>query len=369
MMNNKTKRPVVVLKRKKKQQQIMPQMSLSAGLKTATNLANTIKKSISGANSKHAVTKHDIEYANALTDPHSSTAASLPVGVTSPHQPLKITLLSKGVTNETGKGWAVLFPASGVCNDVPFIHFTNGPTASPNVTPTGAADTDVAYSTSSYTANQFTGAYSKEFRIVAACLSIRYLGTTLNAAGRCICLEFPNLGMGNVNGGGLIGLNIDTAVNAMVYKEYTFRDNKWHHVTRMPSSPFDDDRQLWNSAQSRFQYPLNTQTSQSTFDSIARLGCFIAAEPNQPFEIKASVHFEVYGFNVPITRLIPSNEKFVKEVRETAKAIRFKDNTTPDHSVEKNATSKGGWFQNLKSFGKKVLPLIPEILPVVMSLL
>lgn len=357
----KTKRPVIVKRRT--QPKSKPADTLHKAVAAIKKIQSSSKALVPLSREKEKnISKEEFLYGTTYGDPFLNVPASIPAKPTMPHQPLITRGRATFVTNSNGIAWAILRPACTAINDFSCVTY-NAPGGSSDVpifNINNIISADSPYSTSDYNIGSID--FAKKFRIVSIGMRMKYTGTMFNASGRVYTFQtYPGI-QGDYNSDGAIGMTPNILQSLGNFKENTFRDSRWHTVTKHVQQPEDFIWQGYNPESQHFQYILNQAANQVSYDDIYTMGILVFAEPNQPVELEFQSHLEITGSSLPTRKLIKTNENFVHKVADAYMQRRFKNKTTPDHSVGKSPSAKGGFLEILKEGARAVLPLIPEIL-------
>jgi len=337
----------------------LPSTNPVSTIKTIQNMSNNLVKNVSkmGGNEITA-SKDDIRWASLYSDPFLDKPGSLPALPTLPHQQLVSKITAVATTNEFGYGWVMLRPAGAVANDFPCLYASKAGSANyPSILASDSYVSDSPYGNVDFTPG--TGTNGKSFRIVSMGLRVRYIGTTLNAAGTAFTFQLTPGEQGPYDGG-VVNFTPQIIRAYGNYKEKSFRGSEWHTVTRHILRA--EDFLYQNLTNESYTYLVNTTAGQYSFDNTNTMCILIKCEPNQPFELEMKGHFEIYGPNLSYRTLINANEKFVNNVKHAYAKKRFQDISTKDHSVGIKATDPGGWWPTVKTVLSEGVKLIPSLI-------
>lgn len=334
--------------------------SYTPGSNNASGGMSTFSK---GADSLLKMSVDTIRFASVYSDPFLNTPASLPVLPLLSHQRIIASCSGNGLTNSSGNGWIVACVANGVVNEQPTCCFSNGPTCPNDMTFSGT-DIGQGFTNSIFASTDFSSSslQGKQMRPVAYGVQIRYLGTTLNAAGAVYSAEIEPKGTGLA----WFGDDVNVLKQNPAYKEQTFRDKRWHSITRHIQSQQDYAYQTFNEAGYWEYAEINGTTSPGSFDEQFNICQYITAQPNQPFEWRIQGHYEVVGERLMTRQVSKSDRKNVEDIVSIYKENRNKDIVTKDHSVGIQPTDTGGWFDLLKKGAQTLLPIVPEVIAMLL---
>jgi hypothetical protein len=305
-------------------------------------------------------------FAHVYSNPFVEQSARLPAFPLVNSQLTRVYASGKGVLNSNGNGYIAITPGPLIFNDKTSIAYTSGPTAPDGMSFGPATDISDAATNSEFATSDFVLEASnsnKTFRPVAVGIRVRNIGTTLNSAGTCYCLQMnPKTPTDN-----LLGFVVSDFKTYPGFKEYSFRDSKWHSLTRHITASEDMQYQGWNTDATLVTYSNNDlSTSPASFDNAGNMGIYMSANPNQPFEWEVVGHFEVIGPHLNRRSIARANSSGVEMVTNAFSAARHQDTVTPDHSVDTPPEQKGGWIDWIKKTAETVLPMIPSILAMIL---
>jgi len=328
-------------------------------IQTMKNMSDSLVKNVSKMGSNEvAVTKDAIRWATLYADPFLDKPGSLPALPTLPHQQLVTKISAVATTNAAGYGWVMLRPACAVINDFQCIWASKAGSANyPSVLDSDFYTADSPFSKTDFTAG--TGTNGKSFRIVTLGLRVRYIGTTLNAAGTAFTFQLTPGEQGPWDGG-VVNFTPQIIRAYGNYKERSFRGSEWHTVTRHILRA--EDFLYQNVTNDNFTYLLNTQSGQVSFDNTNTMCILIKCQPDQPFELEMKAHFEIYGPNLSYRTLIKADDEFVDNVKHAYAKKRFQDISTKDHSVGIKPTDAGGWWPTVKTVLQEGVKLVPSLI-------
>lgn len=293
-------------------------------------------------------------FGRVYMNPFETYGARLPVLPIYATKMLRTTCSGSGILNQDGFGWIACSPAQGIGHDYPVVRYSNNSASPPHIEYTGSIGSAAAkgpYTIPTFDANTEN---SLAFRIVAAGVRVRNVGTTLNSAGTVV--------MGQTNPRfDLTGYSIDDIKTIEGYKEGKFSDRSWHAVTRHVTTREDlDYQQNWNGVGGQFR---TTPGGVTTNENNMYMGIMITGTPLQPFEWEFVGHYEVMGPNLEQRSLVPSDTTGVENIVSHASFMRHRDNYTPDHLAPKNggATAPSGLTSFLKSAFQKAQPIAQAV--------
>jgi len=281
-------------------------------IKTIRDMSNSLVKNVSkmGGNEVTA-SKDDIRFASLYGDPFLDKPGSLPALPTLPHQQIVTKISAVATTNEFGYGWVMVRPAGAVANDFPCLYASKAGSANyPSVLVADSYVTDSPFQNVDFTAGTSTN--GKSFRIVSMGLRVRYIGTTLNAAGTAFTFQLTPGEQGPFDGG-VVNFTPQIIRAYGNYKEKSFRGPEWHVLTRHILRA--EDFLYQNLTNDNYTYLVNNTSGQVSFDNTNTMMILIKCEPNQPFELELKGHFEIYGPNLSYRTLINANDEFVNTVK------------------------------------------------------
>lgn len=286
-------------------------------------------------------------FAKVYTDPFSTDSARIPVFPIVSSSLERYYATGKGSTNANGNGWITCAPLYCATQDAGGIEYSNAGSGDGVSSGFVGSATNSPHPISSF--YTITGNYS--VRVVAFGIRVRYLGSTLNAAGSVLAAQMSPLG----DSAG--GETYDTTKQLPGFKEYTFRDQKWHSTTRHIEATQDTFFCEYDKDSSRWIFP--DSNGAHPWDENYRMFMYIAAGPNQPFEWEVVGHYELVGINLPRRGVTQPDSTGMEQVVGTMTERRHRDSTTPDHN------GGGTWstlVNILKEGAKTVIPMIPSIL-------
>lgn len=292
-------------------------------------------------------------FAKVYGDPFLKESARIPVFPIRASKMLRVMTGVSGVLNGTGVGFVTVKPAFCIINDKPSIFYSNAAASPPFLTTdNGTYAIGSGFAASPYTLSDFDyGVNGKTFRIVAQAIRVRYVGTTLNAAGSCYCAQLsPEKDLN--------GYTVDDIKRQMGWKEYVFSDRSWHSICRHITTTDDQDYQYWNGNQGNFYYYNGSGTP--TKDNFPFYGMILTGTAGQPFEIEVCTHIELVAPSLDQLSVSTHDAQGVGTVIASYAKARNRDNTSTDHSVGTNKWSsilKAG-IETATTIGKAVLPFL-----------
>jgi len=307
------------------------------------------------------------QFASVYADPFLATSARIPAFPLVASQLTRTYSSSKGVLNVNGNGWITVQPANNVTYDQPAASFSQLSTAA-DVFQYGGTGTGFSYTDSEFQASDFNVANNstnRAFRPVALGIRVRNIGTILSSAGTCYTLQMSPKTMND----DVLNLGVADIKKQPGFKEYTFRDDKWHSVTRHITQVEDLKYQGYSTAHSDFVYLDQDEGATSvdrTFDSQYNLGIYMTGSPGQAFEFEVVGHYEIIGPNLARRAIVAADTKGVEHVASSFAKRRHQDTMTKDHSVGVPHSSPGGWIDILKRGAEQLLPMIPSILAMIL---
>jgi len=287
-----------------------------------------------------------LNFAKVYTDPFLTETARVPVFPIVSSSLEKYYATGKGHCNASGNGWIAVIPLMFASNATSYnvsTTLTGDPINSPGF---AFGSSSSPHALSAYYTDDGTYAV----RVVSIGIRVRYIGSTLNAAGTCLTCQASPLG------DGVSGLNYTTIKQLPGFKEYTFRDTSWHSVTRHIEAQQDTFFAEYDLATSRWVFPNSTA---HPYDENLRIGVYMACEPNQAFEYEISAHYELTGTNLVRRGVTTPDTAGFEHVVGTMSERRQRDNTTKDHNVGGTWSTLTGF---LKNAAKSVIPLVPSLL-------
>lgn len=302
------------------------------------------------------------KFAEVYTQPFTDKSVSLPVYPLESHQTMVFKANGTGTTNANGYGYISCNWANFAASTVPCVAVSNG--AGPDNWAVAGAGVTLVNSNSPYALTDFDlGQTQPEYqmRIVAAGVRTKYIGTTLNQAGICGCIQLTKSQVADV-----AGMNFADVKRQPGYKERNF-DRGWCTATRHIQSPADYEYQGYDVGTGFWTYTPLFSTTAVSMDSFYNTGCYIKCEANAPFEWEAICHIEVIGPKLMTRKSVADNTPFVNSVVQTYKKIREQDNFTPDHEVPKTGAAKpASWLSKIWKYAEPLLPLIPEVIAAIL---
>jgi len=288
-------------------------------------------------------------FAKVYGDPFLKESARIPCFPIRATKMQRIYASSSGVLNGDGFGFITVIPANCVTNDLNAVFYSNGPTSPPFLSTTGsvgATSANSPYASSDYKFD----VNGKAMRIVAQAIRVRYVGTTLNAAGSCYCAQLSPIQSAQ-------GYNIDELKRQMGWKEYVFSDRSWHTICRHITDNNDLLYQYWDADGGKWAYYNGTPTSQ---DNFPYYGMIMTGVAGQPFEWEVVTHIEIVAPNLDQIQVVHQDAPGVSHVVASYAKARNRDNTSIDHS---SGTNK--WVKILKdgietatTIGKAIIPFL-----------
>lgn len=290
-------------------------------------------------------------FARVYGDPFLKDSARLPVFPIRATKMLRVMTSASGVLNNTGIGFVTVQPMNSIISDVPSLFYSNNPASPPFfTTDTGAYLIGASFAASQYTSPDFWyGINGKTVRIVAQAIRVRYVGTTLNAAGSCYCAQAsPEQSIST--------FGIDDVKKQLGWKEYVFSDRAWHSICRHMTTLDDQDYQYLNKPDGKWYY--YNGGSNSTKDNVDYYGMLMTGVPGQPFEIEVCTHVELVAPSLDQTRVSMQDAQGVSHVVSSYAKSRNKDNTSVDHSVgtQKWINILQNGIETATTIGKAILP-------------
>lgn len=288
-------------------------------------------------------------FARVYGDPFLKESARLPAFPIRATKMQRIYASSSGVLNQDGVGFITVIPAHAVTNNLPSVFWSNQSTSPPFISLTGSVGSAVANSPYA-SADYVFGPNGKTMRIVAQAIRVRYVGTTLNAAGACYCAQLtPQQSVQNAT--------IDELKKQMGWKEYVFSDRGWHTICRHITNVEDQNFSYFNPEAQKWYY-YNTPTPST--DNIPFYGMIMTGIAGQPFEWEVVTHLEIVAPNLDQIQVSHQDSQGVAQVVSAYAKARNKDNTSTDHSVGTNkwiSILKNG-IETATTIGKTLLPLL-----------
>jgi hypothetical protein len=313
------------------------------------------------------MTPSTARFAQVYADPFIEDSARLPVFPLVSSQLTRTYASGKGVINANGNAWVMILPAGHIANDqADAVVYTNLSTAPDTFELPGGSFTGIATasSNSEFTTSQFVleaGNSNKAFRLVAQGIRVRYLGTTLNAAGTCYTLQMSPKTVAD----DLIGFGVSDIKTYPGFKEYTFKDTKWHSLTRHITCSEDFFYQGYSNDTTAYCYQ-QSDNLVSSFDSQWNMGIYMTGTAGGAYEFEVVSHFEVVGPNLNRRGIVKADTAGVQKVTSAYSELRHKDTITQDHSVGKPPAASGGWLDVLKRGAEMLLPMIPKVLAMLL---
>jgi hypothetical protein len=131
-------------------------------------------------------------YARALSNPFTGPLACVPSSPSVLSYKLKAFSKGEFSTGTSNFGFIIADPFTGIANDVAFVHHSTATYTLTSIAPLFSAQTAFAQSNSPFLNAAFgSGANANQYRVVAAGLRIRYIGTELNRGGTIIGFSDP----------------------------------------------------------------------------------------------------------------------------------------------------------------------------------
>jgi hypothetical protein len=305
-------------------------------------------------------------FAEVYGNPFSEHSARLPYYPSISSQLTRPFASGTGVCNGIGNGWIIASPAQFLVSDQQSVAYTSGPTAPNTMSIVGGGGISSSASNSEFISTSFlTGATSgdKAMRCVAFAIRIRYIGTTLNAAGTCYTLQLNPRSPSNTPQ----GYGVPQIKACPGFKEYTFRDSRWHTITRHIQMTEDMQYQQFSTPNSYWQYMMlgSSATAPASGDHNAVMTAFIATgQPGAPFEWEVVGHYEIIGSNLNRKAISNSQVHHVEKVTNAFGELRHRNSTVKDHTVDSN--SRTSWINILKTGAEALLPLVPSVIEMLL---
>lgn len=290
-------------------------------------------------------------FARVYGDPFLKDSARLPVFPIRATKMVRVMTSASGVLNDTGVGFVTVIPASCIINNAVSVYYSNQGSSPPFfTTDSGTYTIGSAYAASPYAANDFwKGDQGKVQRIVAQAIRVRYVGTTLNAAGSCYCAQAsPEKS--------IVTYGIDDIKRQMGWKEFVFSDRGWHSICRHITTQDDLEYQYLEKESGLWKYDNGNPTY--TKDNLAYYGMIMTGVPGQPFEIEVCTHVELVAPSLDQTRVSMQDSQGVSHVVASYAKSRNKDNTSVDHSIgtQKWMSILQNGIETATTIGKAILP-------------
>lgn len=311
-------------------------------------LSSVVSKGLGGTLRMYPST---LKFGQVYGDPFTKEEAKLPVLPILPTKMLRTVSSGNGTISSAGYFMITVRPVTSAINDFPSVFFSNQ-AASPPFISTTNANIGTANAKSPYKLADFT--YGAEaalsLRIVSMGIRVKYTGTELNAAGTCYMAQtLPKVSMDNYTP--------DDIQKMQGYKEYPFRNGKWHplirHITQENDKDFlqfDATKVLW----------VTCENDIPTLENTNYLGMICQATPGQSVSWEVVTHFEVSGANLEQREIGHVDNEGTERIINGFAKKRDKDNSTPDHTMGDSGFTK--LIGTIVSGAEKLLPLIPSIL-------
>lgn len=302
-----------------------------------------------------------LDFGRVYSNPFELVPARLPVFPMVHSQLLRTYASATLLTNSNGYGWLYMCPAGGVSSNGQATVYSNGPGCSNVPSPYSPLnDTGVAQSNSQYTNADFDfGTGSKQFRPVSVGIRVRYVGTNLEKAGVAYTAQLID------RASDVIGEGISFVQSVPGFKTFAVSNNSWHSQIRHITSLDDQLFQVFDGSSNQWKYLVNKLVS---YDNQCNTAIWIKAEPNQSFEFQFTGHYEITGRNLHNLDSAMPDPPGVEHIVSSHEKRRFKDTTTPAHSVTKNP--ERSFWSILKDGAKQILPsVIPMATKLLMGLL
>jgi len=260
-------------------------------------------------------------FAEVYSNPFVKTPAKLPVFPVLPSQSTYSTASGTFRTNSNGYGWIVLNP--GWFMSDAFVGWaSNDPGASDSVAAFGAVGTTGITTNSVYKISDFDkGTGTKAFRLVSVGLRIRYVGTNLNKAGTCYCVQTTLLDS-------VVGYDVGAIKQNQSWKTYPISNNVWH--TQIRHIVIKDDEEWVLRNEGTLIYKSNNQLCR---DMIPNILMYVSCSPDQPLEYEIQCNYEIIGRSLNYQSIIHGDPIGAQHVIGAYNTLRYQDNTTKDHSV------------------------------------
>jgi hypothetical protein len=319
----------------------------------ALSIPSTVSKTPSVFKEVPRMARDTLKFARTYGDPFRHEETRLPVSPSYPSEVIRCFQSGTSITNADGVGFITLAPAGGIFNSGYCGGYSGALSGDAFEDPLATGMTPYQLD-STFTQDDFdvSSGPTRAYRIVSAGIRVRSLASVFNAAGIARTIQMlPTIG-------DLSSISFAEVTN-YDYKEYSFRDSKWHSLTRHAIDPLDDSYLSFSSAIGTSVYTnLSTTYDIKTPDDNQNMGIIFRCEASTPWEWEVSIHYEYIGTSLRRQNYVQPDAQGVGVVRSAYSQKRFQDTTTKDHTVD----SKTGFLDVVKNGFKTVLPMLPEII-------